>query len=230
MTTPPRAMLETVPEKATPPTTRRKAGATSAASGIETRAKIITAALECLRVEGIAGTSARAIARTGNLNQALIFYHFGSVEQLLVAASADESKHRASRYALRLAEVGSFPELVKVARTLHDEEVAQGSIAVLTQLLAAAASSPELAQGLLDGLQPWMRLIEATVERVTKDSPLASALPAADLAFAISSLFIGIELLAGLDANRVAEQRLFATIEALGYLVDALLQMSLPAM
>ena len=73
-----------------------------------------------------------------------------------------------------------------------------------------------------------MQHIEDAVERVTRDSPLAQALPPKDLAFAISSLFIGIELMSGLDEKREAETRLFATIEALSYLVDALLQMSLP--
>ncbi len=119
------------------------------------------------------------------------------------------------------------PELVKVARSLHEEEAAEGSIVVLTQLLAAAESSPELRRGVFAGLQPWMDLIEAAVARVTQHSPLAQALPANDLAFAIASLFIGIELMAGLDDQREAETRLFATIEALSHLVDALLQMNL---
>ena len=215
-----RAMLSAMPPK--------KPAPTSAANGIETRAKIIRAALDCLRVEGIAGTSARAIARIGDFNQALIFYHFGSVDQLLVAASITESEHRAARYTDRLATVQSFPELVRVARELHEEEAAEGSIVVLTQLLAAAESSPDLRRGVFAGLQPWMQHIEHAVERVTRDSPLAQALPAKDLAFAISSLFIGIELMAGLDEAREAETRLFATIEALSHLVDALLQMSVP--
>lgn len=195
---------------------------------METRAKIIRVALDCLRTEGIAGTSARAIARIGDFNQALVFYHFGSIDQLLVAASVTESERRAARYAERLSTVTTFPELVKVARQLHEEEAAEGSIVVLTQLLAAAESSPDLRRGVFAGLQPWMALIEGAVARVTQNSPLAQALPAKDLAFAISSLFIGIELMAGLDEHREAETRLFATIEALSYLVDALLQMNLP--
>ena len=213
------AMLEAMPKK--------PAGQTSAATGVETRAKIIRAAVDCLRSEGIAGTSARAIARIGGFNQALVFYHFGSIDQLLVAASVTESERRSARYTERLATVTTFPELVKVARSLHEEEAAEGSIVVLTQLLAAAESSPELRRGVFAGLQPWMDLIEAAVARVTQHSPLAQALPANDLAFAIASLFIGIELMAGLDDQREAETRLFATIEALSHLVDALLQMNL---
>ncbi|MCP3987556.1 MAG: TetR family transcriptional regulator [Actinomycetia bacterium] len=49
----------------------------SSRSGLETRDRIIDAALDTVRVEGLVGTSVRAIARTGGFNQALVFYHFG---------------------------------------------------------------------------------------------------------------------------------------------------------
>jgi AcrR family transcriptional regulator len=51
----------------------------------DTRQRIIDAAVETVRREGIVGTSARAIARTGGFNQALIFYHCGSVNDVLLA-------------------------------------------------------------------------------------------------------------------------------------------------
>ena len=44
---------------------------------------ILTATLETLRDEGFAGATSRAIARRAGCNQALIFYHFGSLESLL---------------------------------------------------------------------------------------------------------------------------------------------------
>ena len=49
---------------------------------------IVKAALETLREEGFAGASSRAIARRGGFNQALIFYHFGSLANLLLEAFA----------------------------------------------------------------------------------------------------------------------------------------------
>ena len=47
-----------------------------------TKQRIMDAALETLRTNGIVGTSARAIAATGGFNQALIFYQYGSVNPL----------------------------------------------------------------------------------------------------------------------------------------------------
>ncbi len=193
--------------------------------GDATKARIVRAALDCLREHGVGGTSARAIARTGDFNQALIFYHFGSVTDLLVAASLSESERRAERYAERLADVTTLPELVAVARALHDEETQEGSVAVLTQMMAAAAHSDALRQAVLDGFGPWMRLVEGAIDRVVAPTPYAGILPTADLAFAISSLFLGVELVSSLDPDRGTEQRLFQTIEALTNIATALLQL-----
>jgi AcrR family transcriptional regulator len=207
---------------------RRDTTGRQATIGEATKAKIIAAALQCLRTEGVGGTSARAIARTGDFNQALIFYHFGSVIDLLIAASLSESERRSRRYAERLAAVTTLPELVSVARALHDEELQEGSVAVLTQMMAAAAHSDELRQAVLDGFSPWMGLVEGAVERVLAETPYAGVVPVADLSFAIASLFLGIELISGLDPQRAAEQRLFQTIEALAAVVGLLLQTPSP--
>src|SRR5438874_2502405 len=52
----------------------------------ETKNRIVEAALAVLKRQGYAGASARSIAAEGRFNQALIFYHFGSVRNLLLAA------------------------------------------------------------------------------------------------------------------------------------------------
>ncbi|MGD0455999.1 MAG: TetR family transcriptional regulator, partial [Solirubrobacteraceae bacterium] len=57
-----------------------------AATLAPTKLKIAEAALETLKQRGFAGASAREIAGVGGFNQALIFYHFGSVQKALLAA------------------------------------------------------------------------------------------------------------------------------------------------
>ena len=81
----------------------------------ETRARIVEAALESLHEEGILGASARAIARRGGFNQALIFYHFGSVDELLLAAVDELSARRSEKYEDRLEQVSSLAGLVAEA-------------------------------------------------------------------------------------------------------------------
>jgi AcrR family transcriptional regulator len=62
---------------------RREQGAEELPGG--TKARIVEAAVETLKAKGFAGSSAREIAKTGGFNQALIFYHYGSVQNVLLA-------------------------------------------------------------------------------------------------------------------------------------------------
>ncbi len=188
----------------------------------DTRTRIVEAALATLRAEGIAGVSARAVARHGGFNQALIFYHFGSIEGLLVAVARRESERRSALYAEALGQVGTLTELVGVARRLHDEEFQAGTVAALTQMLAGAVGSAELARGIRDALAPWTDLVGATVSRLLAGTPYAGVLPEADVTAALAALFLGIELYTGLDPEAAAGS-LFSTMEAVAALVDGLL-------
>ncbi len=193
----------------------------------DTRARIIDAALEALRNGGIAGISARGIARIGGFNQALIFYHFGSVEGLLIEVARSESQRRSSLYAEALAGVDSLPELVAVARRLHDEEFKSSSVAALTQMLAGAGGSAEMARGVWDALEPWTNLVRETIERLLEGTPFDGVLPADDLTSAVAALFLGIELFTGLNPEG-AETGLFTTMEMVATLVDTLLRAQAP--
>lgn len=193
-----------------------------------TRTRIVDAALQALRDEGIAGTSARAIARHGGFNQALIFYHFGSVEGLLVAVARSESERRSALYAPALAEVSSLPELVRVARRLHDEEFQAGTVAALTQMLAGAVGSDELSRGIAESLRPWTALVGETIDRLLTDTTFGDLVPRDDLVSGVAALFLGIELLTGLDPD-MASGSLFSTMETVAALVDGLLRSAAPA-
>ena len=72
-----------------------------------TRAKLIEAAIETLKAEGFAGSSARAIAERAGVNQGLIFYHFDSVANLLLAALDSVSARRMEHYGAAIDRVGS---------------------------------------------------------------------------------------------------------------------------
>lgn len=126
-------------------------------------------------------------------------------------------------YADQLAEVSTLAGLVAVGRAIHDIEVAQGRTAVLTQLLAGSVSSPELRASVLAGMDPWTRLVEEALDRILAGTPLSDAVPTADIAFAISSLFLGMELMAGLDTDQDRVASLFTSLDAVGMFVDALL-------
>jgi len=201
----------------------------STASGDETRARIVQATLETLKTEGIVGTSARAIARAGDFNQALIFYHFGSVDELVVASVAEMSRRRMDNHAARLNEVNSLTEMVQVARELHADDLAADNMTVLTQAFAGAGGNPDLGPKLYAQLEPWSELVVETIDRVLGDVPAAAAIDKRQIAQAISALFLGIELLDDLDPERAGAEALFDTLEGLSRVLELVLQTPLLA-
>lgn len=190
----------------------------------DTRSRIVAAALQTLRADGIAGLSARAIARHGGFNQALIFYHFGSLEGLLVAVAASESERRSALYAPALREVATVSDLVAVARRLHEEEFLDGNVAALTQMLAGASRSDELAEGIREALQPWTDLVGETIERLLSETPYADILPPEDLTAGVTALFLGIELFTGLHPNHRSDSSLLSTMDMVAAVLDGFLR------
>src|SRR4051812_30109814 len=115
----------------------------------------MAAAVETLREQGITGASARAIAGRAGVNQALIFYHFGSVANLLLQSFLRTSDGQIARYRDAAEGVGSLPDLVEIARRLHDEDLESGAVTAVTQVMAAA-HEPELNRQILDRFGEWI--------------------------------------------------------------------------
>ncbi|MGN9845688.1 TetR/AcrR family transcriptional regulator [Nonomuraea sp. H19] len=186
----------------------------------DTRTKLLDAALETLKKQGIAGVSARTIAAAAGVNQALVFYHFGSVDQLLAAACEHGSQQRVALYRDRFAAVTSLRELLDLGRSLHAEERAEGNVAALAQLLAGGQTDAKLAPATAGGLNRWIAEVEQALGRVLAGSPLAEFVDVAGLAKAVAAAFVGLELYEGVDADGAAQA--MDALEELAVLVTAL--------
>ncbi len=183
-----------------------------------TAERLVDSAITTLRTHGITGTSARTVAATAGVNQALIFYHFDGMDGLLAEACRRNTERRVARYRERFATVGSLGELLEVGREIHGVERAEGNVAVLAQLLAAGQSDGALAQVTAQALNQWVGEIEAVLVRVLNDSPLAGVVDPAGLSRAVSAAFIGLELYEGVDPQGGASA--LDALEQLGALVD----------
>jgi AcrR family transcriptional regulator len=197
--------------------------------GSATRERIIAAALETLKEEGFAETTARAIARHGGFNQALIFYHFGSLTALLMEAFRDLSKDQVERYNAAAAEVTSLSDLVDIARRLHREDIETGAVQAVTQLMAAATDK-EQGGAILDRFEQWISLVEIALQRAMAKTPLASMVPSREAAYAISAMFLGIELMTRLDPERSEAESVFDMMANMAQLIEQLGPVLLPAL
>jgi AcrR family transcriptional regulator len=171
-----------------------------------------------MREHGVAGISARTIAAAAGVNQALIFYHYGSVDELLTATCLINTRERVDRYTQRFAAVGSLRELLSVGRALHEEERRLGNVSILAQLLAAAQTDGKLADATRAALALWIEQIEAVLQRLLAGAPFAEVADVPGLARAISAAFVGLELYEGVaDAEA---QRALAALDQLAVLVE----------
>ncbi len=201
-----------------------KPSSSASSKGADTQQKIIDATLTTLRTQGIAGTSARAIAREGDFNQALIFYHFGDLNTAVLAAVSSLNAAHAERYAERLADATSLIDLVEIASQLHQEDRTSGSVSVFTQAAAGAQGNPDMGRSLYAQLEQWSGVIEHAIGRCVAEQPALQALPASQISFAIMALFMGIEILSDLDPESAPVDETLATLRSLAQVGELLLQ------
>ncbi|MEO7818883.1 MAG: TetR family transcriptional regulator [Actinomycetota bacterium] len=178
-----------------------------------TKQKIVEAALQTLKDEGFAGTSARAIARRGDFNQALIFYHFGTLNDLLLAALDATSAARMQRYETELMEAGTLEDKLKVATDLYREDLASGHITVVSEMIAGSLSRPDLGPEIVARLEPWVEFAERMIAGALAGSFLESLIDPKALAGAVVAMYLGVDLLSHLDGDRSRAEELFAMVE-----------------
>jgi len=192
--------------------------------GVEgTRRQILEATLETLREEGFTGTTSRAVAGRGSFNPALIFYYFGSMDGVLLAALDWTSEQRLAAYREALAKAASIEEVVAETGRLYREDRDSGHITVISQMIAGSIARPELAPEMIVRMQPWIDLIEQVLQRLLSGSQLTAAIPSAELAYAVATFYLGANLLTHLDPDRERTDALFARLDEVQPLLDGLL-------
>ena len=165
----------------------------------DTRARLLAAAADTVREQGAWQASARVIAARAGVNQALVFYHFGTVGELVDAACRQAVDDALGHYREQLDAVVSLPGLLDVGRQVRERERVTGNVAMMAQLMAGARTDPVLADAARYATDAWVAAIEPVVLRVMAGSPLAEVVDPAGLARAIAASFIGLELYDDVD-------------------------------
>ncbi len=109
--------------------------------------------------------------------------------------------------------------LLEALERLHQEDLASGHFDVLTELLGGVTAEPELADGLSQAIDPWLKFVAERIEAAMRGLPLGAFVPASDVADALFGLVIGMQLQTKLDGNAARFPRLLS----LGRLAVALL-------
>jgi AcrR family transcriptional regulator len=188
-----------------------------------TKLQIAEAALATLKANGYAGASARAIAHIGGFNQALIFYHFGSVQNALLGALDLISERRLADYGPRFEAARTASELARLARVIYDEDLERGYITALGEMVSGGVSDPVLGAEVAARIEPWIAMVERKIEELLAGSPVRSLVSSADLAFGIVSLYFGVDMLSHLQRDRARAESLLDLAARLAVLLEAFL-------
>ncbi len=178
-----------------------------------------------LKTRGYAGASAREIAKAGDLNQALIFYHYGNVQGALLAALDRVSDRRMSAYRQAFEGATSLAELAALAGEIYREDLENEYVTVLAEMVAGGMSDPDLGRQIVARIEPWVEMVEHKVRALIAGSMFEPLVAPRELAFAIIALYLGIDMLGQLDGDHARAGSLLD----LGARGAPLLQALLPA-
>src|SRR5688500_5283940 len=94
----------------------------------DTEAKILAAAFRRLAQEGYAALSIREIAKDAGVNHALINYHFGSKDQLVIAVLDHANQRLLERQRRMYKSAVGFAEKWAEARRFYEADLASGFV------------------------------------------------------------------------------------------------------
>ncbi len=180
--------------------------------------------MKTLTQRGFAGATARVIAREARANQALIFYHFGSVDQLLLAALDTTSEARLERYRSALTGTTRIAQLIEAMARLYREDIVSGHITAVQELVAGASSAPTLRREVLRRMTPWIEFAREVLSRMLTGTVIERMVSIDDLAYAAVAFYFGIETLTNLAGDRARVDALFETGKRLAPVADAIVQ------
>jgi len=187
------------------------------------KSRILDATAETLRTEGSAGATLRAIARNGGFNQALIFYHYRTLDAVLLAALDASSQTRLERYRTALDQADPISELIRLAADIKREDRESGHTAVVAQMIAGSLARPELAPEIVKRMEPWITFCQDAITKTLGSSPVAEVVPTRDLAYALVTFYLGLNLLTHLDVDSTSTNALFEKAVTVSPLLEPLL-------
>jgi AcrR family transcriptional regulator len=196
-----------------------------AATG-ETKAKILEAAFRRLASDGYAALSVREIARDAGVNHALINYHFGSKDQLVIEVLDAANRRLLERQTTMYGGPGGFAQKWAQARRFYESDLGSGFVRVQAELWGASFSNPGLREKFLPRVLAWKELVLAGVREalLACDARGISVPPAVNaevIACWISEFWLGMEFsdLLGVKREQVQHE---AALDAVQSLLEAL--------
>lgn len=138
----------------------------------------------------------------------MIFYYFGSLNELLLSALEDASRDRLERYEPQARAAQSAGELLELMRRIYRDDVESGFIRIASEMVAGGVANAMLGPRIVALMQPWVDLAEESIARVVKGTPLEALVDPGELAPAAVMFYLGANLFTQLVPERDAVEPL----------------------
>lgn len=217
-------------DKDSPGTTRRASRASprllADADAGETKAKILDAAFRRLAQDGYAALSVREIGRDAGVNHALINYHFGSKDQLVIEVLDAANRRLLARQTEMYRAPGGFAQKWAEARRFYESDLASGFVRVQYELWAASLSDPALREKFAPRMLAWKKVVRDAVhealDALERDGIiLPPPFTAEVIGCWIADFWLGMEVVDLLDVEGEAVRHRMA-LDAVGQLLESL--------
>lgn len=192
----------------------------------QTRDRILNATFRRLTDEGYAALSVREIARDAGVNHALINYHFGSKDQLVIDVLDAVNERLLLRQTSMYESGDGFAQKWANARRFYEDDLASGFVRLQAELWAASLSNGDLREKFVPRLLAWKKLVlgavrEAFVSLEASGTKLPPPFTPDIVACWISQFWLGMEFADLLGPEEEASKHA-AALDAIEWLLKSL--------
>ena len=161
--------------------------------GESTRMAILQSARHRLCEAGYAQLNVRDIARYAGVNHALIGYHFGGKQQLVLAVLDDANKQLLERQTRMYSDTASASQKWQQACDFYEDDLQSGFVRLLMELMGASFTDEALRSEFLPRLLAWHQLVEAAVTDFIQNAGLKLPVSARAISAWIRWFWTGME-------------------------------------
>lgn len=157
------------------------------------RARLLTAARQCLLGNGFAGFSTRAVADAAGVPLSQIHYHFGSKHQMVLALlEAENARLLTRQHALFDQDIPLWKRWEQACDALEDD-LASGYVRVLQEMIAAGWSDTDVAAAVRASLAGWYQLLTGVAADAEQRFGGLGPFTAAEISALAVHAFLGAE-------------------------------------
>lgn len=178
-----------------PPTESTESSGPPAERGAATRARLMEAAAQLIAKRGWGGVTTRLVAERARVNQALVHYHFGSMDVLLREAAMARMAPELTAAVGPLTGGGPLAlALQEAVASLERFEPGSRSAVLMAEVLLRSTRDPVLADRMGGEIQAFRAALERRLEEASEAGEIRTDVPPRVLATIVGATLDGLLL------------------------------------